>query len=531
MMRSGKLAGTVVSVLAAMACAAPAMAQPSFDPLPMKLPAEGARAADTSEPGTWLLGIRPSPQAKEIAARFSGELIGDRILRIDTSRARDAAAALKAAGGLLYAEPDVRRQPASAYDGYPEQWGRGAIVHPSLPAPGPSVRVGVIDDLVDVTHPDVAAHTTPFSPGPIGGPHGTMVASVISGALGNGGVMGVFPSVPILSWPSDLSCGSITDGIYELKRFGAKVINMSYGSPGQCVSENIAIQQAIGEGVIIVAAAGNDFEEGNLPQFPAAYPHVLSVAATNIEGGSAWFSNANFAIDVSAPGVGVPVAVPVAYDVEDGVRDGTTFANGTSFAAPMVAGAAAWLAVARPALDGTQLADVIRYSSRDLGRSGWDPDFGYGIIDIGAALDEPAPLRDPFEPNDDMPYINGTYFKGGDPRIYSGRSRAIGASVDIVEDPYDVYRFRMPGRSALVAKLRPRFGDADLIAYHDGAKSLRNRRAIVDSSFRSRGTDQVDLINTSRRAVEGYFVVSSAERNGSLGARYSLRITRTPYRR
>jgi hypothetical protein len=197
----------------------------------------------------------------------------------------------------------------------------------------------------------------------------------------------------------------------------------------------------------------------------------------------------------------------------------------------MVAGAAAWLKAARPNLDGTQVADALRFSARDLGRKGWDRDFGYGIIDIGPALDIAAPPRDPLEPNDDIPWVNGTYFEGGDPPIYNGRSRAIGASVDLVEDPYDVYRLRMPGRSSLVATLRPRFGDADLIAFHDGARSVRSRRGRVDSSFRTRGADRVYLVNTSRRSVTGYLAVVSQELNGSVDSRYSLRVTRTPYRR
>ena len=102
-------------------------------------------------------------------------------------------------------------------------------------------------------------------------------------------------------------------------------------------------------GVTLVAAAGNEFDEGNPLEFPASLPHVITVAALTPEDKSAFFSNENAAIDLGAPGVGILTAVPVAYDTEDGTADGYQGVSGTSFAAPMVAAAAAWV---RAQLDG-----------------------------------------------------------------------------------------------------------------------------------------------------------------------------------
>jgi subtilisin family serine protease len=261
--------GLAAAAMLAASLSEPAVASkypPGFDPLPMKLPPAGAHAS-TAQQRTWILGIRHSAQAHRIAARFGAERIIDAAVSLPSTRARQAAAALRRAGELRYAEPDVRQNRSSAIDGHPEQWARVVIVPPSMPAPAPGgVRVGIIDDEVDITHADLGGHTTQIRGGPIIDPHGTMVASVVSAAAGNGGVMGVFPSVPILSWSTNFTCGDVARAVSQLDEFGAKVINISLGSPYPCVTQNIAIQQAIGDDVIVVAAAGNEFEQGNLPQ-------------------------------------------------------------------------------------------------------------------------------------------------------------------------------------------------------------------------------------------------------------------------
>ena len=84
------------------------------------------------------------------------------------------------------------------------------------------------------------------------------------------------------------------------------------------------MQIAFAKGSLVVAASGNEFAQGNPVIFPAAYPHVLSVASLDPTLKSSGFSSANAAVDVAAPGVDVPVATPAAFDTEDGVVDGVT---------------------------------------------------------------------------------------------------------------------------------------------------------------------------------------------------------------
>ena len=212
---------------------------------------------------------------------------------------------------------------------------------------------------------------------------------------------------------------------------------------------------------MVVAAAGNEFEEGNPVSFPAAWPHVLSVAATDQQNESSYFSSANASIDVAAPGENIPLAIPGALDTTDGTQDGVTLASGTSFAAPIVAGAVAWLRSARP--DITQRAG--RRPPAPHGDRHRPARAGTGTPATASSTSEaslaaPAPEGDPLEPNDSIAEIDGTVFQGADDPVWSGGARKrIPASVDSVEDPIDVYRVRIPARTRWKALVRPLTAD------------------------------------------------------------------------
>ena len=134
-----------------------------------------------------------------------------------------------------------------------------------------------------------------------------------------------------------------------------------------------------------MAAAGNELAEGNPLLFPASLPHVLTVAAVGSDLTAPFFSSASAAVDLSAPGVGILTATPPQFD-EDGQADGYEAVTGTSFSAPMVAAAAAWLRAAKPHLKVDQVAQTLRGSARDLGRRGWDSATGFGLLSMTGAL-------------------------------------------------------------------------------------------------------------------------------------------------
>jgi hypothetical protein len=181
---------------------------------------------------------------------------------------------------------------------------------------------------------------------------------------------------------------------------------------------------------------------------------VLTVAATNEQAAVADFSSASEAIDLAAPGVDIPVAVPQTFDPAGYRADGA----GTSFAAPIVTGAAAWVATQRPTLDVTQLFEVMRRSAVDISPAGWDVRTGFGQLNVPSALALPTPPSDPQEPNEDIVDVKakGLFPQGHTPlttRVH--RSASIKAMLDVSEDSEDVYRVVVPPKRTLTATLRP----------------------------------------------------------------------------
>jgi hypothetical protein len=514
----------------------PTAAQASTLPreAPLLLPAPATARAAKATRGTWLVGARPGARATRVAAAAGARPVGllPGAFVVSAARAGQVASALRRAGLLVYAEPNARYQRRSAFESNPAGWARGAIVPPTLawPVPPPTT-IAVVDDMIDQNTPDVGPQTTyPSADRTVLGPHGTMVASAAAAASGNGGVIGVLPGARLLSVPlgETITCSAAAQAILEAANAKATVINLSFGGD-DCYSLWRAVELAFGAGSVVVAAAGNEYASGNPVEYPAGYPHVVSVAAVDQSLASAAFSNANRGVDVAAPGVDVPLAIPLAFDTTDGAQDGVTTADGTSFASPMVAGAAAWVAALHPNYSPGQIADALRYSARDLGRRGYDSDTGFGLVDVARALTAPTPAYDPSEPNDGISFVDGGLFSRPDPYLWrGGAASTIGqASVDRWEDPFDVYRVQLPRRSRVSVKLTPRHGDPDVYVFDGGATSLTQRRKIIGRSVHSGSrTDRVVVVNSSRRTRRAYVVVAAAGNGGNIDASYKLTVGR-----
>jgi hypothetical protein len=363
-----------------------------------------------------------------------------------------------------------------------------------------------------------------------------MVSSAAAGALDGAGVTGIYPGAEIVNYgvTQELRCSDSVNGIRALAAERVGVIVASYGFTEPCFAEYEAIAIAYGVGTMVVAAAGNEFQEGSPPSYPAAWPHVLSVASTGPDNEPSYFSSRSAAVDVAAPGEDVPLAIPGALDTADGAQDGVTLGTGTSFAAPIVAGAVAWLRAARPEITNGQAADLLRHTAIDIGKRGWDPDNGYGLINLERALLAAVPKGDPLEPNDSIAEVDGTVFRGADDPIWSGRGRRlVSASVDSVEDPIDVYRVRIPGRTRWRAIVQPRrdTGDPDLEIYRGAADRLSQGRYSVARSQRGAGrTDRVTVVNRSRAAQTMYVIVYVPDEARYADAGYRLRLVRTALR-
>jgi hypothetical protein len=231
------------------------------------------------------------------------------------------------------------------------------------------------------------------------------------------------------------------------------VINLSLGGVTRVPIEEHAILNAFGAGLLVVASAGNDREQGSSPSYPATFAHVLTVGATDESDRVTVFSSSSKEMDLAAPGQDITAAVPTLFD-----PSGYASVDGTSFSGPLVSGAAAAVWTLRPTLTNTQLFEVMRRSARDVGKRGWDADTGYGILNVPAAITRKAPATDPQEPNEDVYLVrpNGLTRAGKTPLTAQNRPRAaIKASVERREDPEDVYRLWLPPKGKVVVTVRP----------------------------------------------------------------------------
>ncbi|WP_276355963.1 S8 family peptidase [Cohnella caldifontis] len=250
------------------------------------------------------------------------------------------------------------------------------------------VVVAVVDTGVQSDHPDLKGRLVkgynvvdPSSPPEDDVGHGTHVAGIIAAQVNNDeGVAGLtwytkIMPVKALDSSGSGSTYSVAEGVIWAADHGADVINMSLGNYAQAQFLHDAIQYAHSKGAVIVAASGND--NTDRPGYPAAYPEVLAVAATDQGGAKAEYSNFGDYIDVAAPGTNIASTYP-----------GSRYAalSGTSMASPHVAALASLVRAANPNLKNTEVMDLLRKTAVDLGDKGKDNLFGYGQIDIVSAL-------------------------------------------------------------------------------------------------------------------------------------------------
>ena len=215
--------------------------------------------------------------------------------------------------------------------------------------------------------------------------HGTTVASIIAARGGNGAGMAggcwgcVILPVKVLDRNGNGYDSVIAKGIVYAVDQGAKIINMSLGGPGYSKALSDAVVYANRKGVLVVAAAGNAGRTAsrNTKMYPAAFTDVVAVGATaRGSDARAAFSSYNKAgdswVDMAAPGV-------ITGMDRDGVYH--TDQEGTSFAAPMVAGAAGLIKSAHPTYTGWSLQLALLSSARPIGS--WNK---HGMLDAARAL-------------------------------------------------------------------------------------------------------------------------------------------------
>lgn len=333
-----------------------------------------------------------------------------------------------------------------------------------------NIVVAIVDDAVEITHPDLSpviwtntgeipgnsfdddgngydddvngfdvamGDNDPNPDGPAYD-HGTHVAGISGAATNNStGVASIGYGISIMAVKATNSPTVISDGydgiIYAVNS-GADVINMSWGGSGSSATAQSIIDFANSNGIVCVAAAGNDNVSTQF--YPAAYNNVISVASSTYGDSKSGFSNYGSWIDITAPGSAIWSTVP------GGTYD---FKQGTSMASPMVAGLAGLLLSLNPGLNPADVENCIRSTADNI--DGANPSYigqlGDGRINALAAMncvsatlnwapvaDFSASLTNIIEGQTvdftDLSYYNPTAwnwtFTGGSPASFSGQN-------------------------------------------------------------------------------------------------------------
>jgi hypothetical protein len=392
--------------------------------------------------GGWRAAAAPGfTRARRIADRVA-------LVTVDAADAEPVLAALAADPDVVAVEPNVRREYAAVPDdtSYGHQWahqqtrieqawdvstGDGAI------AP----LIAILDSGIDATHPDLQPNVVqslrsvdgsiiPGAPDndPCGIGHGTAVAGVaaargddgfgVAGVLWRARVIDIALTSPENGCPGGPSDADTITAMNHVSGLAEKpwAMNLSLGASlsGCTAAYQAAADQAFAAGIVVVAAAGNDGSSST--SIPASCDRVLSVAATTASGARASYSQTNPQVDIAAPGGDIegPLTSCPSFDqlvsqfvittsltssvqVIGGCPEYTDpnghrlqGISGTSFSAPYVAGAVGLLrqlAADQGAPLGVEETEaVLEGTSRDAGATGRDCEFGWGILDMQAAV-------------------------------------------------------------------------------------------------------------------------------------------------
>ena len=457
-------------------------------------PTAGARGS----PGSTLVELRPTARCADavFVTRAGGTLIAPTLglYLVPNAAAERVLVALRALGDLRLSTPDRPSGSLSIEDFsdplVPTEWWRAAVGVDTLTPPAAGRPVTIVDSGIDVSHPEFLGRANtetlnPQEPAGIGGEHGTAVGSLVAAPNNGLGLVGIYPEAVLRSWDAaqgqgtQLATSEIVQGVLAAANRGPEVVNLSLGSDENELVIEQAIFEAVRKGTLVVAAAGNDGDAGNPLGYPASIPHVLTVAASDRANRVAGFSSRSRFVDLAAPGV----AIPIATALGKGWREG----DGTSFAAPLVSGASAWVWTVRPELDATQLFEVMRRSATDIGAPGRDDAAGFGLLNVPAALVYPTPVRDPFEPNDDIEFVRpGGLYDNSIPPLTTPTRRTtnVQARLDRAEDPHDVYRVWLPKNGRFTATLSAD-ANVDLSLWKQGTVSVVERIVGTDRLARA----------------------------------------------
>ena len=336
--------------------------------------------------------------------------------------------------------------------------------------------------------------------------HGTHVAGTIAAVSNNGsGVAGVAYGAKVLpvrvlgkcgGYTSDIAAGIVwasggsVSGI-PANPNPARVINLSLGGSGACdTTSRDAIAGARSRGTVVVVAAGNENVNASNSS-PANCAGVIAVAAVNRSGGRAYYSNYGAVVAVAAPGGDTRSSA--ANGILSTLNAGSTtpgadsfgYYQGTSMAAPHVAGVVALMLAKNPALTPDEVATRLKSSARAFPAT--CSQCGTGIVDANAAVDAAGGTTPPPTGGNEVEPNNSTG---------TAQSVAIGATINGTmsgSSDSDYFRITLAAGAALSATLTPNgSSDYDLYLYNGSGSLIGSSEA---------GTGSVDSVSTTNTAT------------------------------
>lgn len=340
------------------------------------------------------------------------EDLGVQIYSVPAHQLSKTLETLQANPDIEYAEPSYRvkafdlpsRDEGAPNDSlYAQQYAPQTVQAPQAwrTTKGAGMVIAVLDTGLDTAHPEFAGRVvegfnalTRKSDVKDDHGHGTHCAGVAAAAVNNGqGMAGIAPDakimpIKVLAADGAGSDAYVAQGISWALKHGADVISLSLGGPGENKTLAAAVSSALKKGVPVIAAMGND--GSGEKAFPAAYPGVIAVGATNAKDQAAEFSQYGDWISVAAPGVQILSTFPT-YKVtlnDYGFAQNYAVLDGTSMATPAVAGLAALMRSrhGRKMTPAQLKAKLEGAADKVTGQTAYDPHFGNGRVNAARAL-------------------------------------------------------------------------------------------------------------------------------------------------
>lgn len=250
---------------------------------------------------------------------------------------------------------------------------------------GAKIKVAVVDTGIDTSHPDLKIYggintINPQKSYKDDNGHGTHAAGIIAALSNSIGVIGVafkaqLYSVKVLGANGSGYLSDLVEGLEWCINNGMHVINLSMGHGIDVELLHEAIKAVHNAGIFIAAAAGNSGPDNNTVIYPAKYPEVAAISASDQDDHIAYFSSRGTEVDLAAPGVNI-------Y---------STYRNkaymklsGTSMAAPHVSGTAALVLAAKGMMKPAALLKHLKETAQDIDL---DPEEqGAGLVDAYTAV-------------------------------------------------------------------------------------------------------------------------------------------------